>query len=105
MCVKLVPVALLFASSSLDMMLLSAGTMSCMPNKVGIRLCYTVFHDFPLCFTTVLMLSTHETLLKQLSSNTILQYFCLCTVTGGGTVHMRASQQAVLQQLSSRTIL
>lgn len=36
MWVKLVPVALLLASSSLDMMLLSAGTVSCIPNMLGI---------------------------------------------------------------------
>ena len=42
MWVKLVPVALLLASRSLDMMLLSAGTVSCIPHMAGVSLCSLV---------------------------------------------------------------
>ena len=56
MWVKLVPVALLLASSSLDMMLLSAGTVSCIPHMAGVSLCFAVFHCVLQCFNVVLLL-------------------------------------------------
>ena len=39
------PVALLLASSSLDMRLLSAGMVSCVPDTAGVSLCFNMIQN------------------------------------------------------------